>query len=234
MLAIAVNKMSIVMPRDVYLAKMGKTYDTLDVQRDFSLKWQEPNPSEPLGPKISSCLIVAYTLQPASKVKDPAHPGQYVETPEAYVPADWLSWPEVLGATAFEGGQCLAIGSSNTEICQINGKAYEQQELEDPVAPNPLGLPTPDNPLAGIAGALACASDLKACMAKPSYFSKLCSSKGGVLQPVMNYGGCEQWEQFGPDSREAFLKVAALNFDAEDLNRDGLINGKEGKYLCQP
>jgi hypothetical protein len=71
-------------------------------------------------------------------------------------------------------------------------------------------------------------------MAKPSYFSQLCSSKGGKLQPVTNYAGCEQWEQFGPDSRKAFLKVAALNFDAEDLNHDGLINGQEGKYLCQP
>ncbi|EJL32540.1 hypothetical protein PMI01_02531 [Caulobacter sp. AP07] len=233
MLATAANAMSIVVPRNVYLAKMSKAYEALDVQQDFSLKWQGPNPWEPLGPKVSSCVIVAYTLQPASKVKDPAHPGQYVETPESYVPADWLSWPEILGATAFEGGQCLAVGYSNGEVCVVNGKAYQQQELEDPVTPNPF-IPKPDNPLAGIAGALACASDLQACMAKPSYFSKLCSSKGGVLQPVTNYGGCEQWEQFGPDSREAFLKVAALNFDAEDLNHDGQISGTEGKYLCRP
>ncbi len=49
-----------------------------------------------------------------------------------------------------------------------------------------------------------------------------------------NYTGCEQWEQFGPDSREAFLMVAALNFDAEDWNHDGVIGGAEGQYLCRP
>jgi hypothetical protein len=210
---------------------MAKAYEALDLQQDFSLKWQGPNPWEPLGPKISSCVIVAYTLQPASKVKDPAHPGQYVETPETYVPADWLSWPEVLGATAFEGGQCLAVGYSNSEVCLIDGKTYEQAELEDP---DPLAGLIKKSPLSDIPGALACLSNPAACKTQPSYFSKLCSIKGGTLKPVMNYAGCEQWEQFGPDSREAFLKVAALNFDAEDLNQDGLINGKEGKYLCQP
>jgi hypothetical protein len=235
MLAVAANKMSIVVQRSAYLAKMAKAYEALDTQQDFSLKWQGPNPWEPLGPKISSCVIVAYAHQPATKVKDTAHPGQYIETPEAYVSTDWLTWPEVLGATAFEGGQCLAVGYTTTEVCLINGKTYQQQELEDPVPSS--GWPVHNSALSGpwnAQGALACLSDPKGCAAPQSYFSKLCSSKGGELRPVTNYAGCEQWEKFGPDSREAFLKVAALNFDAEDLNHDSLISGQEGKFLCHP
>lgn len=217
-----------------YLQKMRGQFRNKDSNQDGLVSWQGKNAPENLANQ-AQCVIVQYKFQPATSVKDKTKPGQMIDTPAQWTPIDWVTFLEVLGTTKFEGGKCLATGLVTVRKCEINGKTI------DIAGPAPKGcllrmsngqcVPGGSNPLGGLDRALKCMANPADPICLPADAQE-CAAKGGKIVEIAKQQGCDEWEQFGPNSEAAFIKVAALNFDAEDWNRNGKINGKEGEFLC--
>ena len=188
----------------------------LDANSDGSLSWQ--NGPESLGSKIGTCVVVKYKKQEAKKEKDLSHPGQWIETPEAWVPEDWLTWGEALGATSFDGGECQVIGTEEVWRCMT-------KDGQKPLPPPESGWTMPSLPCTDAWGfPTVCNAKVKA--------KFQCEVRGGLFETFTKMEGCEKWQHFGPDSMEAFLSVASRAFDAEDHNASGVIENGESQYLC--
>ena len=90
----------------LFAARFKNAFSTLDKNGDGRLEWAVIDPKgkihidqagpEPLPPSYDACYLIDYVRHPATKEKDPAHPGQYVETPESYEITGWKPWKEVL------------------------------------------------------------------------------------------------------------------------------------------
>lgn len=210
------------MRREQYLALMHAVWaQDLDTNGDGELTWV--GGPESLGPKVDQCVIVEYEKRAAKKEKDPRKPGVWIETPEAWVRKDWLTWGEVLATTKVEGGQCLALGVSTEWKCMKPDMSGLLPEPESSGSGWKIGVKIPcTGPLGGI---VKCPSD-------PDAGKSHCEARGGVYQAFTDTEGCEKWQTLGPETEPAFLRVAARNFDAEDLDHDGVIGAGEGQYLC--
>ena len=91
---------------NVFLIRFGLAFDRLDKNKDGLVKWavidaqgkmliDKPGP-EPLPTSYDACYLIDYVYHPAKKDKDPAHPGQFIETPESYEITGWKTWKEAL------------------------------------------------------------------------------------------------------------------------------------------
>jgi len=109
---------------DVFKLRFGAAFDTLDKNGDGRLEWvvidaqgklhpDQAGP-EPLPATYDGCYLVDYLHHPASSDKDPAHPGQYIQTPESYEITSWKTWKEVVGATTAGGYAAY----SSTGVCK--------------------------------------------------------------------------------------------------------------------
>jgi hypothetical protein len=89
-----------------FLMRFGAAFDRLDKNKDGLLRWtvldaqgkmqiEKPGP-EPLPASYDACYLIDYVHHLAKKEKDPAHPGQYIETPESYEITGWKTWKEAL------------------------------------------------------------------------------------------------------------------------------------------
>lgn len=194
----------------------------LDANQDGKLAWQTG--AESLGPKVGQCVVVAYEKQPAKKEKDPKKPGTWIDTPEQWVPRNWLTCGELLSTTTVQGAECEVIGVVEETRCSgkdgkvLPGPSASDKLLQDAVSkgqkcPGPWGFPT-------------------SCPKDPAAERKACEAKGGSLVTLSTMQGCEKWPTFGPDTLEAFLSVAERNFDSEDHDGDGVIRAGEGQTLC--
>ncbi len=228
--------MAIGLKRADYLQKMRLVFRNKDWNQDGVVSWTGSKPQENLA-DVAKCVIVDYKHVAATSVKDKSKPGQVTSTPEHWEPVDWLTFLEVLGATAFDAPPCEAVGLVDEKYCQIGNKTYSFAELY-PSTNGCKGIPLPNgacyplsNPQGDLNRAITCslAPTLPAC-APPE--TKLCADKGGSVVVKTKMQGCETWTKYGPDSEAAFSKVAAMNFDREDWNANGRIDGSEGEFLC--
>ncbi len=89
-----------------FLMRFGAAFDRLDKNKDGLVRWavvdaqgkmqiDKPGP-EPLPASYNACYLIDYVHHLAKKEKDPAHPGQYIETPESYEITGWKTWKEAL------------------------------------------------------------------------------------------------------------------------------------------
>lgn len=223
LLAKAMHLSSSQLTKAQYLKLMHAVWvQDLDANSDGKLSWQSG--PESLGSKIDACVVVKYKKQEAKKEKDPSKPGVWIETPEAWVPEDWVTWADVLGETSFKGGQCEVIGVETIWKCMTpdGNKPMPPPEskgwnisLPKPSCTGALGFP------------VDCSTTDPVAVGKAE-----CERRGGVYQAFTKMDGCEKWQHFGPDSEEAFLKVADLAFNAEDHDSNGVIEAGESQYLC--
>ena len=214
--------------RQSYVDVLAKLFDSRDTNQDMFVSWQKPSTGETLAP-LKSCVIVKYQTTQASKIKDPTKPGVFVETPASTTPVDWEYLTDRLAQTSFQGGECQAIEIKPVAQCYIDGKLAPKPGAASSPIP---GLNIPTNPGAGMACALSFDPKSEACKSPEQ---RSCESrKGEWIVKEIATGACEKWTTYGPDSTEAFRRVAAASFDAEDWNKNGRIDGKEGQYLCTP
>lgn len=90
----------------LFLSRFGQAFDRLDKNHDGLLRWAEIDAQgklhpeqagpEPLPASYDACYLIDYVHRAAKTEKDPAHPGQYVETPESYEITGWKTWKEAL------------------------------------------------------------------------------------------------------------------------------------------
>lgn len=97
----------------LFMSRFKITFEKLDKDHDGLLKWavidaqgklraDQAGP-EPLPAAWDACYLIDYVHHPAKTEKDPAHPGQYVQTPESYEITGWRTWREALGAVDASG-----------------------------------------------------------------------------------------------------------------------------------
>lgn len=217
----------------LYLDRMRQLWLAADSNQNWSLAWQGNAPAEPLPPAAAACSIVTYDFVPAVKEKDPTKPGVWIDKPAAYVPNGWLSYAEVLGPMTVPTNQCEALGVEVKHACLKDGKKiYMGQDFSSGGSAQGSIFPPGFGSLFG--KSLACQMDPYSTSCTLPRFKTKCADAGGeyVEETVVN--GCESYAQLGPDSVEAFLAVARLNFIAEDHNEDGVVTPAENQYLCTP
>ena len=96
-----------------FLMKFDAAFTRLDKNKDGLVKWAligadgklDPNKAglEPLPASYDACYLIDYVRHPAKKEKDPAHPGQYIETPETIEITGWKTWKEALAGMSAPG-----------------------------------------------------------------------------------------------------------------------------------
>lgn len=216
------------MTRDAYLKLMHAVWaQDLDANSDGTLAWQAG--TEPLKSGVENCVVVQYTKQAATKEKDRANPGKWIETPETWVPADWLTYAEVLATTKVEGKECEVIGTRDEWRClSSDGKTVLFSQSSASSSSSPLGSLWPKIPCKNAWGMIVPCPD----KSKKGAEAK-CAAKGGSLVTLTKMDGCEKWQSFGPETLEAFLAVAEQNFDSEDHDGNGRIDAGEGQHLCR-
>ncbi len=102
-----------------FLARFDEAFQLLDKNKDGLLKWAvldaqgklHPDQAgeEPLPESYNACYLIDYAYRPAKTEKDPAHPGQYIETPAAYESIGWRTWKEVLAQLDSNGLPATAM-----------------------------------------------------------------------------------------------------------------------------
>lgn len=200
--------------RALFLATSEARWKAADKNHDGVLAWQGAGAAEPLGAS-ANCTVVSYAHTPAKHEKDPAHPGQWIDTPASTVSVGWSTYAEVLAGTSVHG-ECKTPGAYLTHTCTIPGKATVT--FIPPTYTYPSWYPC--------LSPTGCTLD---------GFKSYCAAQGGAFNTTSQpTGGCLAYHEYGPDSREAFLAVAGANFDAEDWDKNGVVTAAEGKYLCAP
>jgi len=109
---------------DVFTLRFGAAFDALDKNHDGRLEWamldaqgklhSDQAGPEPLPASYDACYLIDYLHHPASTDKDPAHPGQYVQTPESYEITGWKTWKEALAQVDSAGYPAM----SPTGVCK--------------------------------------------------------------------------------------------------------------------
>lgn len=125
----AIGKIDVSVSTNAYSSQMAKGFDAMDLNKNGVLAWFgpqvsiDPDPSapEPLQAMFDQCFIVKYTHTPASKVKDAAKPGAWIETPASTTVADWKSWREALAdAQSANHQECTEYATQKQKYCKFS------------------------------------------------------------------------------------------------------------------
>lgn len=197
-----------------FLSRFEAAFKALDANGDGLVHWApldaqgnflsgQPG-SEPLPPSYDSCFLIDYVHHPATKTKDPAHPGQYIETPESYEITGWRTWKEVLAT----------LDASGTPITTMppNCKKSEKQ----PYCRFPDGREVRYS--CSASGDCTCYPYSANPSAGKYFVREVCLDPPDVPKAFT----LKRW-----------LEVATDHFDREDWNRDKILGGPEAaEFVC--
>ncbi len=124
----SIGKLDLSVSGNAYSSQMAKLFDSMDLNKNGVLAWYgqqvsiDPDPSapEPLLAMFDQCFIVTYTHTPASKIKDPAKPGAWIESPATTTVADWKTWREALAnAQNANHQECAEYATKKQIYCKL-------------------------------------------------------------------------------------------------------------------